>query len=336
MAEVMIEVTALGGEGVNGISFNEVAIPQVGPGEVLVRLRAATLNYRDVIGLHGKIPGLTKKPNYVPLSCACGEVTAIGEGVSRVQLGDRVAPTFDQYWLTGGLDKMSGQHLGGSVDGVARQYAVFNQEGLVLVPDELSDLEVATLPCAGLTAWSALFSPRPIKPGETVLLQGTGGVSIAALQFAKAAGANVIITSSSDAKLRRAKLLGADHTINYRVTPDWAEEVLSYTNDRGADLIVDVLGGTQLGMCVRAAAPGGVISAVGMLDGNFSWGAEPGVPVAQISVGNREQFEEMLRGMVKNRIRPVVDRVYPLGQLKNAIVALETGQFMGKIAIDLS
>ena len=331
----MLEMRARSGAGIDAVEALRVGRPEAGPGQALVRLTAATLNYRDLIGVKGQLPGLTKEPDYVPLSCGCGVVEAVGPGATRVKPGDRVTPLFAQGWLTGGAEEMSLTHLGGSIDGVAREYAVFDTESLCLVPDTISDLEAATLPCAGLTAWSSLFGVRPVKPGDTVLLQGTGGVSIAALQFAKAAGARVIITSSSDAKLRRAQALGADATLNYLTQPDWAAFAREVTGGRGVDLIVDVVGATQLDKAVRSLTNGGVIAAVGLLDGEFSWGKDVGVMIAPVTVGNRIQMEEMLRGVEASGIRPVVDAVYPLDEFKTAMKHLESGRFFGKVAISI-
>lgn len=332
-AETMRRIVAHGGGGIDGLQLERVAVPQPGPGQVLVRMRAATLNYRDLIGVRGALPGMTKEPSYVPLSCACAEVLAVGTGVTRVGRGQRVAPLFAQGWISGGMETMTQTHLGGSVDGVAREYAVFDADSVSPVPDALSDLEAATLPCAGITAWSSLFVARHTQPGDVVVLQGTGGVSIAGLQLAKAAGATAIVTSSSNAKLARARALGADHLINYRTTPDWPAAVRELTGGRGADLVIDVVGATQLEQSAAALNERGIIAAVGMLEGEFSWGREAGVPVIPIAVGNREQFDAMLLALVANRIRPVVDRAYPLEQLAEALGALERGDFVGKIGI---
>jgi NADPH:quinone reductase-like Zn-dependent oxidoreductase len=225
--------------------------------------------------------------------------------------------------------------LGGPIDGTARQYAVFDAESLCLVPDEISDLEAATLPCAGLTAWSALFGPRPVKAREWVLLQGTGGVSIAALQWAKAAGARAIVTSSSNAKLRRAKALGADIGINYRSEPDWANAARAATGGRGVDIVVDVVGVAQLKACARALGDGGIISGVGRLAGEASRGHDVGKPLANIIVGNRDAHEAMLAFCARFGIRPVVDVVYDLERIQDAFRHLESGKIFGKVAINL-
>ena len=331
----MLTAVARGGEGIEGIAIHSVPIPVAGPCEALVRLNAATLNFRDLIIARGMMAGLAKEPDYVPLSCATGEVVAVGEGVSHVKPGDRVNPIFALGWLEGRQPSMA--MLGGSTDGVARQYAAFPAESLCIVPDTLGDLEAATLTCAGLTAWNALFLPRPIQRGEWILCQGTGGVSIAALQLAKAAGAHVAITSSSDAKLARARALGADISVNYRSDPDWPAAIRQALGGRGVDIVVDVVGASQVETAASLLNPGGVIAAIGMLGSEFSWHLADvgGHPVARISVGNRAEHEAMLAFCAQHRIRPVVDAVYDLSRLADACRHLESGQFFGKIGINL-
>ena len=323
---------ARAGAGIDAIAIRKSPVQAPGAGEALVRLKAATLNFRDLLAVRGQLPS-TREPEYVPVSDAAGEVVEVGDGVTRVKPGDRVSPLFSQGWLTG--PKPSTRMLGGPIDGVARNYAVFDAESLCLIPDELGDLEAAALPCAGLTAWSAVFGTRPVEAGEWVLVQGTGGVSLAALQWSKAAGASVIITSSSDTKLKRARALGADITINYRTTPDWALAARAATGGRGVDIVVDVVGEAQVEDCARALADGGVISAVGRLEGVASWGKEVGKPVIQVIVGNREQHEAMLTFCAANRVRPVIDAVYDLARLPEALRLLESGRFFGKIGINL-
>ncbi len=326
---------ARGGQGLDSIELRQYPTPEPGPGEVLVRLRAATLNFRDLLFIKGILPNMTAEPDYVPLSCGAGEVLAVGEGVTRVQPGQRVIPMFAPGWITGDRDESGTGHLGGRAHGVARTHAVFHEDALTITPDELSDMEAATLPCAGLTAWNALFQHRVTRPGDVVVLQGTGGVSIAALQMAKAAGAEVVITSSSDAKLARARALGADHTINYRTTPAWGSAVRQLTGGRGANLVVDVVGADALEQSQAALGDDAQISAIGMLSlaGGFSWGKEARVPILPITVGSRSHFETLLRGLVVNRIRPVVDQYLPLEQLGDALRLMEQGGFFGKIGI---
>lgn len=331
----MLSAVAVGGAEIDGVRVQETEIPEPGPGQALVRLKAATLNFRDLIAAKGMMQGLTREPDYVPLSCGTGEVVALGDGVERVAVGDRVNPIFALGWIEGPRPTMD--MLGARVDGVARQYAVFPADSLCPVPDTLGDLEAATMTCAGLTAWNALFQPRPLKAGEWVLLQGTGGVSIAALQFAKAAGANVVITSSSDAKLNRARALGADVTVNYRVEPDWAAAVHRELGGRGVDIVVDVVGASQVETAAALLNPGGVIAAIGMLGSDFSWHVADvgGHPVARITVGNRTEHETMLAFCEHHAIRPVVDAVYDLTRIQDALRHLESGRFFGKIGINL-
>ena len=320
------------GAGIGSIVFREVDEPRPGVGEALVHLRAATLNFRDLLVLRGLVPGVLQ-PEYVPLSDAAGEVVAVGDGVTRVKPGDRVTPLFSQGWLTGAKPAMT--MLGGPIDGVARNYAVFDAKSLCRIPDEIGDVEAATLPCAGLTAWNAVFGPRPIREGEWVLVQGTGGVSLAALQWAKAVGANVIITSSSDTKLHRARALGADIAINYRTTPDWSGAARAALGGKGVDIVVDVVGKSQTADCARALADGGIIAAVGRLEGTASWGIDVGKPVVPIVVGNREQHEAMLEFCAWHRVRPTVGIVYDLDRLPEALRLMESGGFFGKIGVNL-
>jgi NADPH:quinone reductase-like Zn-dependent oxidoreductase len=331
----MLSAIAVGGAGIDSVRVQEVPVPEPGPGEALVRLKAATLNFRDLIVAKGMMAGLAKEPDYVPLSCATGEVVAVGDGVERVAPGDRVNPIFALGWFTGPLLTMD--MLGASADGVGRQYAVFPAHSLCRVPDTLGDLEAATMTCAGLTAWNALFLPRPLKAGEWVLLQGTGGVSIAALQFAKAAGAKVAITSSSDAKLARARALGADIVVNYRTEADWAAAVRRERGGKGVDIVVDVVGASQIDTTASLLNPGGVVAAIGMLGSEFSWHLADvgGHPVARITVGNRTDHEAMLAFCERHAIRPVVDAVYDLTRIQDAYRHLESGRFFGKIGINL-
>lgn len=331
----MLTAIATGGAGINGVELRECPVPEAAPGEALIRLKAATLNFRDLIISKGMMQGLAKTPHYVPLSCATGEVVAVGAGVDRVKPGDRVNPIFALGWITGQQPTMD--MLGGLADGVARQYATYPADSLCIVPDTMGDLDAATMTCAGLTAWNALFQPRPLQAGEWILCQGTGGVSIAALQFAKAAGAHVVITSSSDAKLDRARALGADVTINYRTEPDWAAAVRSALGGHGVDIVVDVVGASQVETAASLLNPGGVIAAIGMLGSEFSWGFTDvaGHPVARIAVGNRSDHEAMLRFCAQHAIRPVIDVVYDLSRIQDAYRHLESGTFFGKVGINL-
>ena len=322
------------GKGIETLEIRHLPVPRPGPGEALVRLHAATLNFRDIIMAKGLIPGIAKEPELVPLSCAAGVVEAVGDGVTRVKPGDRVSPTFTLGWVSG--PQASYEMLGGSADGVARQYAVWNAESLVHNPDEIGDLEAATLACAGLTSWSALTQFRETRPGDWILAHGTGGVSIAALQFAKAMGAQVAITSSSDAKLARAKSLGADVTVNYRTAPDWAAALSSAIGGNKVANVIDTVGAVQFDDNAALLTEGGQLSAIGMLGSDFSWTrTNPGIDLKPIAVGNREQHEAMLAFIVAQRIKPPVDVVYDLDRIQDAYHALERGQFFGKVGVNL-
>ncbi|MFK4872413.1 NAD(P)-dependent alcohol dehydrogenase [Novosphingobium sp. ZW T3_23] len=330
----MKQATIRTGHGIDTIAIGKVPVPQPGPGEALVQLTAASLNYRDIIVALGLIPGLGKEPDVVPLSCAAGEVVAVGPGVVRVAEGARVTPIFAPFWLSGA--KPDPRMLGGPIDGVARQFIVCDAESLALLPDELSDLEGATLPCAGLTAWSALTAFRPTGAEDWILAHGTGGVAIAALQLAKAMGAKVAVTSSSDAKLARAHSLGADLCINYRTTPDWAGELRKALGDRPIANVIDTVGASQFDDNAALLTEGGQLSGIGMLGSEFSWThGSPDVKLAPISVGNREQHEAMTAFIVRHRIRPVVDVVYDLDRLADAYRHLASGRFFGKIGVNL-
>jgi len=330
-------------EGAFGLDNLKEAVldqPEPGPGQVLVKLKAACLNYRDlaiVLGFGGNYPlPLT------PLSDGAGEVVAVGKNVSRVAVGDRVAPQFFPSWIAGEptLEGIS-KSLGGSVDGCAADYICLSEEAVSKLPDCLSDEEAACLPCAGLTAWRALVCEGQVKAGDTVLLQGTGGVSIFALQFAKAAGAEVIITSSSDEKLDRARQLGADHLVNYKSTPNWAEEARKLTGGRGVDHIVEVGGAETLQQSMMAARMGGHIAVIGLLSGlmkdvNVAAIFSQNLTIKGITVGNREQFEQMLRAIDQNNIKPVIDAKFELSDLKNALIHMQGASHFGKIVLDNS
>ena len=330
----MLQALAKGEQGIGSIMVGEAEVPEPGPGEALVQLKAATLNYRDWLFVTGTLPGMTRRPEYVPLSCGAGEVISVGDGVDRVAAGDRVSPIFSQGWLTGRTPSMD--MLGGFADGTARQYAVFDADSLVHLPPELGDLEAATLPCAGLTAWNALYQHRPLKSGEWVYCPGTGGVSLAALQIAKAAGAKVVLTSSSDDKLARGRALGADACVNYRTADDLGASIREATGG-GVDIVVDVVGIDQLEMNLTLLNPGGLVAAIGMLAAHFSWGADQfdDRRLGRISVGNRDEHEAMLAFYAEHAIRPVVDVVYDLSRLQDAMRHLESGDFFGKVGVNL-
>lgn len=322
------------GKGIDAITITDAPIPEPGPGEALVRIKAATLNFRDIIMAKALIPGIAKEPDLVPLSCSAGEVVSIGDGVNRVAPGDRVTPIFTLGWISG--EQNSYDMLGGSVDGVARQYAVFPADSLAHLPDQLGDLEGATLTCAALTSWSALTAFRPTQAGEWILAHGTGGVSIAALQLAKAMGAKVAITSSSDAKLARARSYGADLTVNYKSNPNWVDAIRDGVGGNTIANVIDTVGAVQFEDNASLLIEGGQLSAIGMLGSDFSWTKQdPSVNLAPIAVGNRDQHDAMTDFIVQHDIKPVVDVVYDLDRIQDAYRHLESGQFFGKVAINL-
>jgi NADPH:quinone reductase-like Zn-dependent oxidoreductase len=326
--------------GLDQLKLVEMPDPSPGYGEVLVRMHAASLNYRDYLmvgGIYGR--GASTGGAVIPFSDGCGVVEAVGEGVTRFKVGDRVATLFFQGWISGPptLEKLS-TALGWPIPGAGRELGVFSQEGLSHVPEFLTDDEVATLPCAALTAWRALFEDARPQPGDTVVLQGTGGVSVFGLQFAHAAGLRTIITSSSDAKLKRATDLGADVGVNYRQEPEWAKPVRAATGGLGADVILEVGGGGTIEQSMKAVRIGGHIAIIGVVAG----AGKPFNPTSLIgnsaklqglSVGSREMFEAMCQAIDQHRIRPVVDKVFPWTEARAALEAMAGGEHFGKIVL---
>lgn len=282
--------------------------------------------------------GAGVKAPLVPLSDGAGEVMSVGPGVTRVKPGDRVAAIFMQDWIEGPPDdRKANSALGGSVDGVMAEQVCLNAEGLVHFPAHLSFEEAAALPCAAVTAWHALFRSRALKPGESVLVQGTGGVSLFALQFAKMAGARVIATSSSDAKLQRVQQMGADAVVNYKTTPGWDKPVRSLTQGVGVDHVIEVGGAGTLPLSSRAVRRGGHIALIGVLAGKAEFDPRlmmlKGVRLQGIYVGSREMFEEMNCAISISKMRPVIDRVFAFGQLHEAFRYMESGAHFGKICV---
>lgn len=328
--------------GLDAIKVVELPDPKPGHGQVLVRMKAASLNYRDLLmvnGMYGRGSASTTDV-ITPFSDGCGVVEAIGEGVTRFQPGDRVATLFFQGWISGPptLEKAV-TALGFPIPGAGAELQTFSQEGLSKVPDFLTDQQVATLPCAALTAWRALFEDASLQPGDTVVLQGTGGVSVFGLQFAHAAGYRTLITSSSDEKLTRAKAMGADHVVNYKTTPGWSKPVREATGGKGADFIMEVGGGGTIQESMKAIRIGGHISIIGVVAG----AGEPFNPAALIGnaaklqgvfVGSRDMFEAMCRAIELHRIEPVVDKVFPFTEAKAAFAAMAAGEHFGKIVLE--
>jgi len=313
--------------------------PAPGAGQVLVKVKAVSLNYRDLLTIQGFYNPKQPLP-LVPCSDGAGEVVDIGEGVTRVQIGDRVAGCFAQGWIAGPPTraKLLSTTLGGPLDGMLSEYVVLREDGVVPVPPHLNDEEAATLPCAGLTAWSALARHGQLKPGETVLALGTGGVSIFALQFARMMGAQVIVTSSSDEKLERAKELGAAHTINYAKNPHWSKQVREITGGEGVDHIIEVGGTGTLTQSMRCVKMGGTISLIGVLSGpeaplNLTPVLMQDVRIQGVIVGHRESFEDMNRAISLHGLKPVIDKAYPMRDIYNAVEFMAAGKHFGKVCV---
>ncbi|MCA0756911.1 NAD(P)-dependent alcohol dehydrogenase [Paenibacillus sp. N4] len=328
-----------GGFGLDYLKETDMPIPSPGPGQVLIRIKAVSLNARDM----GVIDGFYE-PNrtapLIPVSDGVGEVIALGDRASRFQIGDRVSGIFAQSWTTGEPTQQNWiSTLGSPLDGMLAEYVVLPEEGLVRVPEHLTDEEAATLACAGVTAWHALSEEGRLKAGDTVVVQGTGGVSLFALQFAKLLGAKVIVTSSSDEKLERAKALGADYGINYATNPEWDQAVLAYTEGQGADHIVDLGGAATLNRSLSALKVGGQISIIGILTGagveNFN--LIPAIirkaKLQAINVGSREMFERMNAALEQHALHPVIDKSFPFAQSLDAFRYLAKGSSFGKVTI---
>lgn len=323
--------------GLDALTLVDCPDPQPGYGQILVRVQATSLNYRDLIIAKGQNPAIQYP--VVPMSDGAGDVVAVGEGVTQVNVGDRVAGTFFQVWQAGEINRsIMKSALGGELNGMLSEYVVLKQDGVVILPDHLSYIEGATLPCAAVTAWHSLITKGHLKAGDTVLILGTGGVSIFALQFAKLHGARVIVTSSQDEKLEKAKALGADEIINYRNTPDWEKEVYRLTGSTGVDQIVEVGGAGTLEKSIKAVRYGGRISLIGVLTG-FAGEINPwlvlskSVTLQGIYVGSREMFTAMNRGIAQAQLKPIIDRVFSFSEARAVYDYLESGKHFGKVVI---
>jgi NADPH:quinone reductase-like Zn-dependent oxidoreductase len=333
--------------GVDHLQRAELPMPQITRGRVLIKIHAVSLNYRDLMMVKGFYNPKMALPR-IPCSDGAGEVVAIGEGVNRMQVGDRVCGIFMQQWLDGPLTaEKSKAALGGDVDGMLAEYVLLDQDGIVRFPEHLSYEEAATLPCAGVTAWNALHHAgepaHAALPGDTIVIQGTGGVSIFALQFAKLLGARVIGTSSSAEKLTRAVALGLDTGCNYKERPDWSGWVSELTAGQGADRIIEVGGGGTFGQSLRATRVGGMIAQIGVLSGAAT--SEPlaltpilhkQLHVQGIYVGSRAMFEQMNAAIATSGLQPVVDRVFGLNQVREAFLYMESASHFGKIVIRMA
>ncbi|MBH8555480.1 NAD(P)-dependent alcohol dehydrogenase [Nostocaceae cyanobacterium CENA357] len=326
--------------GIDALTLVDRSEPKPAAGKVLIKVKATSLNYRDLLVAEGAY-GAGQKYPLVPMSDGAGEVIAVGEGVTRVKVGDRVAGIFFQDWIYGSLTKETMKSdLGGSIDGMLAEYVVLNQDGLVKLPDHLSYPEGATLPCAAVTAWHALVTKGNISTGDSVLLLGTGGVSIFALQFAKLNGARVIVTSSSDQKLAQARELGADEIINYKITPDWEKQVYQLTNRIGVDHVVEVGGAGTLPKSLQAVRIGGRISLIGVLSGKGNE-IDPmpilfkSLAMQGIYVGSREMFEAMNQAITQHQIHPIIDKNFAFTEAKEAYFYLKSAAHFGKVVIEM-
>jgi NADPH:quinone reductase-like Zn-dependent oxidoreductase len=328
------------GAGLASLTLREHDVPVPGPHEVLVRVRASAMNYRELAILWGTYP-LPIKPDVVPLADGAGEIVAVGESVTRAKIGDRVAATPLPLWIDDpsfpGWDYAT--QIGGSLDGLLTEYAIFHEEWIVHVPDNLSFAEAAALPTAGVTAWNALFGgSRPIQAGETVLVLGSGSVSLYALQFAKLSGARVIAATSSEEKAQRLKALGADEVVNYRATPNWDEAVRAITDGRGVDLVVESTNPATLEQSIKATAISGQVVLIGWLPsdvtkvdiGSFFFNL---VTLRPIFTGSRAHFIAMNQAIERHQIKPVIDRVFPFADAKAAYRYYEEQQPLGKVVI---
>jgi NADPH:quinone reductase-like Zn-dependent oxidoreductase len=326
--------------GFDGLTKVEREVPQPAANEVLIEVEAASLNYRDLGVIQGHFGAITEP--ITVLSDFSGRITGVGSKVSRFALGDRVSSNFLQDWVDGPITiEATKSTLFLPRDGVLAAFITVPEHALVKTPSYLSPLEAATLPIAGVTAWSAIKAGRP-KPGDAVLIQGTGGVSLFALQIAKALGLRTIVTSSSDTKLARAKALGADVLINYRSVTDWPSAVLAATVGRGVDLVVDVGGTETFAPSIRALALNGVVSSVGVVSGLevnlklYETLIGKAATLRGIRVGSRTDFEELIAFVTEHKLHPVIDRVFGFDELGNALNYLHSAQHFGKVVIDLS
>lgn len=325
--------------GIDNLALVERPVPEPGPYQVLVKMHAWSLNYRDLMTVNGSYNPRLKLPQ-IPLSDGAGEVVAAGSEVKSVKPGDRVANTFFERWVSGeATDEKARSALGAGRDGVLSEYVVLHEEGIIPFPDHLTYAEAATLPCAALTAWNAVVIEGKIKAGDIVLTLGTGGVSIFALQFAVLNGAQVIITSSSNEKLARAKQLGAGQMVNYKEVPEWGKHVRQLTGGRGVDLVVEVGGAGTFNQSLAAARRGGTVSLIGVLAQGPGANIVPvlmnSIRVQGIFVGTREAFQSMNSAIALHHLHPVIDRTFGFAEAREAFRFMESGSHFGKICIQI-
>lgn len=326
--------------GIKNLKISTRPDPKPGPGQVLLRMRASSINYRDPIVPERGYGSQSGDLPLIPVSDGVGDVIEVGAGVTRVKVGDRACPAYFQTWISGepNTNRLT-QSLGGPLDGTMAELMCLSEEGVVKIPEYLTDLEASTLPCAALTAWSALVECGRIRPGEQLLIQGSGGVALFALQFAKMLGVHVTMISSSDAKIERIRAMGADATINYSQTPEWGKAARLLTDGRGFDHILEVGGEKTLPQSLRCIRPGGTLSMIGILSG-AAMSTSLGLIITRqvrlqgITVGHRDGLEAMLRAMSQHQIRPVIDKVFNFEELKESFDYIKTGQQFGKICIN--
>lgn len=320
------------------LRLREEADPKPQRGEVLVRVRAVSLNFRDIAIVRGRYPRKAV-PGLIPVSDAAGDVVAVGEGVESFAVGDRVMGAFHPRWFGGEMPAtIARDSYGAESDGWLCELKAVSQEAIVRLPDALSYQEAATLPCAGLTAWTALSGPVPIRAGHTVLVQGTGGVSTFALQLARAVGATVIATTSSAAKAEQLKALGASQVVNYAEDPAWGKTVRALTGGRGVDRVVEVGGPGTIGQSLRAVAVGGEIASIGFLSTenpgiDFFQLKLSGASFRNVTVGDRSALIELTRAVAATGLKPIIDRTYAFAQARDAFAHLDSGAHVGKVVI---
>ena len=328
-------------DGLDSLRQREEADPRPQRGEVLVRVHAVSLNYRDIAMLRGRYPQ-AHRAGLIPTSDASGEVVEVGDGVQSFKAGDRVIGAFHPRWFGGEVPStIISDGYGAESDGWLCELKVVSQEAVVLAPKGFSHEEASTLPCAGLTAWTALTGPMPIRAGHSVLVQGTGGVSIFALQLARSVGAEVVATTSSAAKVERLKVLGAAHVVNYVDEREWGKRVRALAHGRGVDRVVEVGGPGTIGQSLRAVAVGGEIASIGFLSSenpgiDFFQLKISGASFRSVAVGDRAGLMELVRAVSMNAVRPVVDRVFAFEDAKEAFSYLESGAHFGKVVIRCS
>ncbi len=329
------------GDGIDKLRLTELPTPEPKADEVLVRMAAASLNYRDLLVING-IASWKPVSSRIPLSDGVGEIVAVGRNVSRWKIGDRVAGLFLPKWIDGELtpEKYVSPLGGALADGVLAEYVVFNERAVVRIPGTLSNIEAATLPVAALTAWHAVAHRSQVQSGESVLIQGTGGVSLFALQFSHELGAKPIVISSSDEKLERIKALGGWATINYKTFPKWEEHIIELTGGTGVDHVIETVGAENLNRSLEAVKLSGTISFIGLIAGlsapiNTYQFVQKNVSIYGIETGSGEMFDEMNRFIESRDLKPVIDRTFAFAEIREALKHLESGKHFGKVTFEI-